>query len=159
MSDITKDKGWEDLLGSMTDEQMTRSVLGVIGWETYEYPDSIPDQDRNGNMLETEISLYGMKTNTGRIYNKGFAFEDDVYKNINIFSFAFIPNILQYLNSQNLGFKFEKNESSVGVWITGNDEYVYYAQSEEDNAETPAYYHIPRLLAKSLLAITYIKKS
>ena len=114
-----KEKHWElrEQLAESSDEEITKLVLEVLGWEIYEYPDSVPEQDQHGNNIESEVSLYGLKNGEGKIYTRGFAFKEDVYKSVNAVTYLFMGYIMKYLFDNDYTFEGHMLGNTVFVYI------------------------------------------
>ena len=63
-----------------TDEEVTKRIFDILGWEIFEYKDAIVEWDENEEEIIVEIPFYGVKMADGTRYYKGTPFVEEIYE-------------------------------------------------------------------------------
>ena len=81
-----------------TDEEVTKRIFDILGWEIFEYKDAIVEWDENEEEIIVEIPFYGVKMTDGTRYYKGTPFVEEIYEYVNACSHGFLPIMLDYIS-------------------------------------------------------------
>lgn len=100
-----------------SDQELSKKILAAMDWEIFEYPEMIPDQDENGDSIESSVSFFGVKTHEGNVFYKGSPFEEDIYKHVHVANFHFMGVLLNYLNANNYAVDIRVYGDSASVEI------------------------------------------
>lgn len=133
------------MLSNYSSLEITKMIVSEIGWEIFEYPELIPDQNSNGEPTLSEVPFYGIKNNEGKVIFKGTPFKDDLFKSIDFTNYHFMGVLLRYLSSNNYTVKIKVDSDSASVDLYNKDQEDSYTRvSSQANL-------LPRTLCEAFL--------
>lgn len=132
-------------LMNSSDQELSKKVLLAMNWEVFEYPEMIPDQNEDGDAIDSSVPFFGIKNHEGTVFYKGSPFEEDIYKHVNVTNYHFVGILLNYLN---------KNNYTVEIRVAGDSasvELVYDNHHDEFTKTVAKIEDLPRTLCEVFL--------
>jgi hypothetical protein len=132
-------------IADLTDQELSKKVLAAMSWEVFEYPEPIPDQTPDGDMITSEVSFFGIKDPSGKTFYKGSPFEEDIYKSVNVGNYHFMGILLKYLadNDYRVDIVISDGKASVEV--------IHKGDTGAHTKITTGVVQLPRVLCEAFL--------